>query len=276
MNNLIQLAPPRVAYVSCDAETLARDLKVLCESAYTLKEVVPLDMFPQTHHVECVALLELAARPGGLVLASASPRRRELLAEMGLEFQIVPSGVPEVPEPGEPAEALVRRLSAAKAWAVASNVEQGFVIGADSVVVLEGEIIGKPSDAAEARLMLLQLRGTRHQVATGVTVVDAASGRYLSDSMTSNITLRDLSDHEIDASIASGTPLDKAGAYAVQDADLRPAQSWEGCYSNIVGLPLCRLGEMLEDLGYRLPPGWPEKATRGCRDSCPRTGLGTQ
>ena len=276
LNNLIQLAPTRVAYVSCDAETLARDLKVLCESAYTLKEVVPLDMFPQTHHVECVALLELAARPGGVVLASASPRRRELLAEMGLKFQIVPSGVPEVPEPGEPAEAVVRRLSAAKAWAVVSNVEQGFVIGADSVVVLEGEIIGKPSDAAEARLILLRLRGTRHQVATGVTVVDAASGRYLSDSVTSNITLRDLSDREIDASIASGTPLDKAGAYAVQDADLQPAQSWEGCYSNIVGLPLCRLGEMLEDMGYRLPPGWPERAAPLCGDSCPRTGRGTQ
>ena len=275
LNNLIQLAPTRVAYVSCDAETLARDLKVLCESAYTLKEVVPLDMFPQTHHVECVALLELAARSGDLVLASASPRRRELLSEMGLKFQIVPSNVLEEPKPGEPAEEVVRRLSAAKAWAVASNVEQGFVIGADSMVVLEGEVMGKPSDAAEARLMLLQLRGTRHQVATGVTVVDAASGRYLSDSMTSNITLRDLTDREIDASIASGTPLDKAGAYAVQDADLRPAQSWDGCYSNIVGLPLCRLGEMLAELGYTLPPGWSEKAARLCGDSCPRIERGT-
>ena len=270
LENLIQLAPARVAYVSCDAETLARDLKVLCESAYTLKEVVPLDMFPQTHHVECVALLDLAARPGGLVLASASPRRRELLAEMGLEFQIVPSDVPEEPKPGEPAGEVVRRLSADKALAVSANVGQGLVIGADSMVVLEGQVIGKPSDAAEARLMLLRLRGTRHQVATGITVVDAASGRYLSDSMFSNITLRDLSDEEIDASIASGTPLDKAGAYAVQDADLRPAQSWDGCYSNIVGLPLCRLGEMLVELGYTLPPDWPEKASQVCGDSCPR------
>ena len=88
--------------------------------------------------------------------------------------------------------------------------------------------------------------------------------------MFSNITLRDLSDEEIDASIASGTPLDKAGAYAVQDADLRPAQSWDGCYSNIVGLPLCRLGEMLVELGYPLPPDWPEKASQVCGDSCPR------
>ena len=276
LNNLIQLAPARVAYVSCDAETLARDLKVLCESAYTLKEVVPLDMFPQTHHVECVALLELSAQPVDLVLASASPRRRELLTDMGMNFQIVPSGVPEEPKPGEAAEEVVRRLSAAKAWAVASNVGQGFVIGADSMVVLEGEVMGKPSDAAEARSMLRQLRGTRHQVASGLTVVDAASGRYLSDSMTSNITLRDLSDREIDASIATGTPLDKAGAYAVQDTDLRPAQSWDGCYSNIVGLPLCRLGEMLAELGYPLPPEWPEKAAPLCGDSCPRTERGTQ
>ena len=276
LNNLIQLAPARVAYVSCDAETLARDLKVLCESTYTLKEVVPLDMFPQTHHVECVALLELSGRPGDVVLASASPRRRELLTDMGMNFQIVPSGVPEEPKPGEAAEKVVRHLSAAKAWAVASNVGQGFVIGADSMVVLEGEVMGKPFDATEARLMLRQLRGTRHQVATGITVVDAASGRYLTDSMISNITVRDLSDREIDASIATGTPLDKAGAYAVQDTDLRPAQSWDGCYSNIVGLPLCRLGEMLAELGYPLPPGWSEKAAPVCGDSCPRTGRGTQ
>ena len=148
-----------MAYVSCDAETLARDLKVLCESAYTLKEVVPLDMFPQTHHVECVALLASAVRPSGLVLASASPRRRELLTEMGLDFQIVPSDVAEEPKPGEPAGEVVRRLSADKALAVAANVEQGLVIGADSMVVLEGEVIGKPFDAAEARLMLLRAQG---------------------------------------------------------------------------------------------------------------------
>jgi len=275
LNSLIQLAPTRVAYVSCDAETLARDLKVLCESAYTLKQVVPLDMFPQTHHVECVALLELAAEPGGLVLASASPRRRELLAEMGLNFQIVPSDVPEEPQPGEAAGDVVKRLSADKALAVAANLAHGLVIGADSMVVMEGEVIGKPSGPAEARLMLLRLRGTRHQVATGVTVVDAASGRSLSDSMTSNITLRYLSDGEIDASIATGTPLDKAGAYAVQDTDLRPAESWDGCYSNIVGLPLCRLGEMLAELGYTLPQDWSENAARLCGDSCPRTKRGT-
>ena len=276
LKSLIQLAPTRVAYVSCDAETLARDLKVLCESAYTLKEVVPLDMFPQTHHVECVALLELAAGPGGVVLASASPRRRELLTEMGLDFQIVPSDVPEEPQPGEAAGDVVRRLSADKALAVAANLAHGLVIGADSMVVLEGEVIGKPSGAAEARSMLLRLRGTSHQVATGVTVVDAASGRYLSDSMTSNITLRDLSDGEIDASIATGAPLDKAGAYAVQDTDLRPAESWDGCYSNIIGLPLCRLGEMLVELGYTLPQDWTENAARLCGDSCPRTKRGTE
>ena len=276
LKSLIQLAPTRVAYVSCDAETLARDLKVLCESAYTLKEVVPLDMFPQTHHVECVALLELAAGPGGVVLASASPRRRELLTEMGLDFQIVPSDVPEEPQPGEAAGDVVRRLSADKALAVAANLAHGLVIGADSMVVLEGEVIGKPSGAAEARSMLLRLRGTSHQVATGVTVVDAASGRYLSDSMTSNITLRDLSDGEIDASIATGTPLDKAGAYAVQDTDLRPAESWDGCYSNIIGLPLCRLGEMLVELGYTLPQDWTENAARLCGDSCPRAKRGTE
>ena len=238
LNHLIQLAPTRVAYVSCDAETLARDLKVLCENAYTLLEVVPLDMFPQTHHVECVARLELAAPPGGVVLASASPRRRELLGEMGLKFQIVPSGVPEVPMPGEPPEDVVRRLSADKALAVASTVGQGFVIGADSTVVLDGRIVGKPEDPDDARRMLTELSGTYHQVTTGVTVVDVASGRSITDCLTGDIAMRELSPAEIEASVATGTPMDKAGAYAIQGFASTFIPRIEGDYSNVMGLPL--------------------------------------
>ena len=176
------------------------------------------------------------------------------MAELGLEFQVMPADVLEEPLPGEEAHALVRRLSLDKASAVAAQTKRGYVIGADSMVVHDGELLGKPVDAAGARRMLIQLRGTRHQVVTGVTVIDAASGRTITDSMSSDITLRNLSGPEIDASIASGTPMDKAGAYAVQDQELSPAESWEGCYSNIVGLPLCRLVEMLDELGYTLPP----------------------
>ena len=270
LRSLVELAPPRVAYVSCDPETLARDLKLLCQGSYDLQLVVPLDMFPQTHHVECVALLA----PHGILspvvlLASASPRRRELLAELGLRFVAVPSGVVEEPHAGEPPQDLVRRLSLAKASALAGPMASGYIVAADSVVVLGGRAMGKPADAAEARRMLRELRGTQHQVMTGVTVIDAASGRCLIESMTSEIKLRNFSDAEIEESIASGTPLDKAGAYAVQDQGLHPAESWQGCYSNIVGLPLCRLVEMLEGLGFPLPPRRPLAVAEGCGPECP-------
>ena len=270
LRSLVELAPPRVAYVSCDPETLARDLKLLCQGSYDLQLLVPLDMFPQTHHVECVALL---ARDGIsspiLLLASASPPRRELLTELGLRFVAVSSGVAEEPQAGELPHELVRRLSLAKASAVAGPMSSGYIVAADSVVVRKGSAIGKPADAAEARRMLRDLRGTQHQVTTGVTLIDAASGRCLTEIMTSEITLRDFSDAEIEESVASGTPLDKAGAYAVQDQGLRPAESWQGCYSNIVGLPLCRLVEMLDELGFPLPPHLPVIVADGCGSECP-------
>ena len=272
LDSLIQLAPPRIAYVSCDAETMARDLKRLCDGPYTLRQVVPLDMFPQTHHVECVALLELDKASAPLILASASPRRRELLSGLGLNFQVIPADVVEETYPGELPKDTVTRLSLSKALAVAPRFNNGYIIAADSMVVLKDRALGKPKDAAEARWMLRLLRGTRHQVTTGVTVLDAASGRRLTDSMTSDITLRDFTDEEIEASIDSGTPLDKAGAYAVQDVALHPAQRWDGCYSNIVGLPLCRVREMLEELGHDIS-AWRTLPSPGeCGPTCPING----
>ena len=271
LEKLVKIAPPRVAYVSCDAETLARDLKILCEGGYVLDRVVPIDMFPQTHHVECVALLHWqgAAPSPPLVLASASPRRRELMTGMELPFDILPADVPEDPLPGESSQDMVERLSRDKALKVTASMQQGFIIGADSTVVHLGESLGKPQDDDEARAMLRRLRGTTHHVCTGLTVVDAATGRTLTGSMTSQITLRDFSDDEIKASIATGTPRDKAGAYAVQDTDLRPASGWEGCYHNIVGLPTCRLLQMLEELGWTPPESWRLPDTAACGPGCP-------
>ena len=275
LTSLLSLAPPRVAYVSCDAETLARDLKALCGGGYVLDRVVPIDMFPQTHHVECVALLHWAGGPGAgqLILASASPRRRELMGEMSLEFDITPADVPEDPLPGELPRLMVERLSRDKALKVAASLQSGFVIGADSTVVHLDESLGKPADDDEARAMLRRLRGTTHHVCTGLTVVDAATGRELTGSMTSQITLRDFSDDEIEASIAAGTPRDKAGAYAVQDTQLRPASGWEGCYHNIVGLPTCRLLQMLDELGWAPPAGWRLPEAAACGPSCPNQSI---
>ena len=274
LESLIEMAPSRVAYVSCDAETLGRDLKILCQGGYRLDEVAPLDMFPQTHHVECVALLSRGESssqpaPASLTLASASPRRRELMNLLGLEFTITPADLDEDSLPGESPVQMVERLSRQKALAVAAGMESGLVIGADSTVVFEVQAVGKPVDDDDARRMLRMLSGTTHHVSTGITVVDAASGQILSDAMTSQISLRYLTDQEIDASIASGVPRDKAGAYAVQDTDLRPAADWEGCYNNIVGLPICRLLEMLQELGYQLPDGWTVPDAVACGDDCP-------
>lgn len=122
--------------------------------------------------------------------------------------------------------------------------------------------------------MLQELRGTRHQVITGITVIHASTGETLTESMASDVTLRDFSDEEIEASIATGTPRDKAGAYAVQDQELRPASKWEGCYTNIVGLPLCRLMEMLHRLGWKPAPGEVIEPHEGCGPECPALGAG--
>ena len=272
LQSLIQLAPPRVAYVSCDPETMGRDLRILCDGLYNVKQVVPLDMFPQTHHVECVALLELAPASDPLILASASPRRRELLSRLGLNFKIMPADVVEETHPEESPDETVARLSLSKALAVAPRINSGYIIAADSMVALDGKAFGKPKDGEEARQMLRQLRGTHHQVATGVTVLDAVSGRRLTDVVTSDITLRNLTDEEIEASTLSDTPLDKAGAYAVQDELLRPAESWVGCYSNIVGLPMCRLGQMLEELGCDISAWRTSPALGDCGPTCPING----
>ena len=275
LESLVELGPSRIAYVSCDPGSLARDLKLLCETAYSVESVTPLDMFPQTHHIECVAFLRRRRQERKIVLASASPRRRELLSGMGLEFQVSPANVPEEPLPGESPGALVRRLSRIKAEAVAQGVREGFVIGADSMVVHEGEALGKPVDESDARRMLRQLRGTRHQVFTGITVIDAESGRQLTDRMASDIALRDFPDREMEESIASGAPMDKAGAYAVQDQEFRPAESWEGCYTNIVGLPLCRLVEMLRELGWEMTGPKSGDVPPECGPDCPFLGART-
>lgn len=278
LTSLVELATPRVAYVSCDAETLARDLKVLCAGGYALDRVVPIDMFPQTHHVECVALLRWTgpAATDSLVLASVSPRRRELLEATGLEFSVLPADVPEDPLPGETPREMVERLSRDKALKVASEMESGFVVGGDSTVVHLGESLGKPVDDDEARAMLHRLRGTTHHVSTGLTVVNASTGGVRTVSMTSEITLRDFSDAEIEASIATGTPRDKAGAYAVQDTELRPASGWDGCYHNIIGLPTCLLLQLLGELGYRWPEGWQLPEAGRCGPGCPTLPVGEQ
>lgn len=174
-----------------------------------------------------------------LILASASPRRRTLLAHLGLPFDVVPPGVEEdAPHSGGHAERVARQLAVAKAQRVASAHPEAVVLAADTVVVHRGKLLGKPSDAAEADAMLRRLRGDGHRVISAVAVVAPGRRRRLIAHTPTHVRMRRYSDAEIATSIARGDPFDKAGAYAIQDERLHPVERYDGCYCNVVGLPL--------------------------------------
>ena len=203
-----------------------------------------------------------------LVLASTSPRRRELLGCLGIEFQVKPANVLEIMNDQEDPRDMVVRLALSKARKVARSLSGGTVIGGDSAVVTDGQVLGKPEDATEATWMLKCLRGKEHQVMTGVAVVSAAGGRELTSSQTSAVTMRVYTDAEIEAYVSSGEPMDKAGAYAVQDKAFRPAVQVEGCYANVMGLPLCLLVDLLKEAGYEFRPGHKFQVPGEC-SQCP-------
>jgi len=177
-----------------------------------------------------------------IILASGSPRRRALLEALGVPFTVQNADVDESLLPGERPEPYARRLALAKAHAVAAEVDGGLVLGADTIVVDGDEVLGKPLDAAEAIRLLRRLRGRRHVVITAIALVDAATGAARVGAEHSGVWLRDITDAEIDAYVATGDPLDKAGAYAVQHAGFRPVARIEGSETNVIGLPLLRLG----------------------------------
>ena len=189
----------------------------------------------------------------GLVLASTSPRRRELLSMIGAKFELESPRVDESAFASITApDQLVMRLAEAKAQEVAGRRPDDVVIGADTVVVLDGEILGKPKDREEARLMLRRLSGRTHQVWTGIAVVHRASGRAEVAAERTDVTFRELSQDEIERYVRLGEGLDKAGGYAVQGVGALFVERLVGCYFNVVGLPLSRLHSMLAKLGVRL------------------------
>ncbi|MCR4439372.1 MAG: Maf family protein [bacterium] len=185
--------------------------------------------------------LELPSlRDRRLVLASASARRAQLLRLLGLEFDVIPSSIVEENGGVEDPVRHVRELALAKAREVAAQVDCGLVIGADTVVVLAGRLLGKPADADEARAMLALLSGKTHEVYTGFALVERPSGRELVEHELTRVHFRDLSNEEIEAYVATGSPLDKAGAYGIQDLSAIFVDRIEGCFYNVVGFPLAK------------------------------------
>jgi septum formation protein len=188
-----------------------------------------------------------------LILASASPRRRELLAQAGLKFTVSPANLNEDRLPDEAAAAYVQRLAEEKALAVwnAHKAEDTpddplIILGADTCVVSDGHILGKPADAADVRRMLQLLSGRTHAVLTGLAAISAQ--KTVRDVEITHVTFNRLNDRDIAQYIASGEPLDKAGAYAIQGRAARWIPRIEGCYFNVVGLPIARTVALLEEV----------------------------
>jgi len=206
-----------------------------------------------------------------IVLASASPRRRELLGLLGLDFVIEDSGVPEETDPAEsPAESAVR-LARQKAETVASRFADALVLGADTVVVAGREILGKPVDPEDARRMLQLLRNRWHFVITGVALIDSGNGRQEARFVETGVQMADYSDADIEKYIRTGEPFDKAGSYAVQGLGGRLVARVEGCYTNVVGLPVCEVAEMLHEFGVKVAAA-PAPCTDSAGAPCPRLG----
>lgn len=179
-----------------------------------------------------------------LVLASASPRRRELLEQIGLEFEILVAEIDEQRLPNEKPAELVERLASEKALAVLKP--NTLVIAADTVVAIDDEVLGKPKNASDAKTMLKKLQGRKHYVYSGFCVLDGE--KTFSEVVATEVVFRKVSDEEIDAYVASGEPMDKAGAYGIQGGAAKFISEIHGDYYNVVGLPICRLSTVLTEV----------------------------
>ena len=202
-----------------------------------------------------------------MILASNSPRRREILVLAGLDFTSLPADVDERLLSGEDPQDYVLRLAGEKARAVRQRlpsdaIQEVLILAADTTVAVDGGVLGKPDDAAQAEQMLRLLRGRSHLVHTALALLRVEDGAWLADLCTTEVHMRDYSDAEMHSYIASGDPLDKAGAYAIQHVGFNPVDWLGGCHANVMGLPLCHLRRMLETLGAPMASG-PELACQG-------------
>ena len=210
-----------------------------------------------------------------LLLASNSPSRKEILALTGLPFAILPVNVDETPQPNEEPETCVRRLAESKARAAATRAEtMGFpndqiILASDTIVVLDGEMLGKPLDDHDAQRMLELLQGKTHQVMTAICLRRVQADESLIDVCISPVPMRKYSHAEIAEYVATGDPLDKAGAYAIQHSGFHPVDGFAHCFASVMGLPLCHLVKMLNQFGITIDDEIPIACQHSLKYECP-------
>ncbi len=205
-----------------------------------------------------------------IILASTSPRRKELIQLAGWSFEIKPANIDENPLPGEAPGRYVLRLAETKARVVGNLAAPGQVVLAADTTVADGpDLLGKPVDAAEAIQMLARLRGKVHQVYTAVAAFDPSSGRLLTDLCTSQVPMRPYKEDEVLAYVATGDPLDKAGAYAIQHPGFHPVEHFGGCFASVMGLPLCHVTRTLQKFGLTPARDVPQACQAHLDYQCP-------
>jgi len=209
-----------------------------------------------------------------LLLTSQSPRRREMLTWLGLPAGLTHADVDETPRDGERPSTTATRLAVAKVHAAESADDGVWILGADTVVDLGGVSLGKPADPAEARAMLRQLRERAHAVHTGVALYHPRTRRLCTRRVTSTVQMRAYTDAEIEAYVHSRDPMDKAGAYAIQNGVFRPVAHVDRCYANVVGFPLCAIAALLEAWGLALSVNIPALCLAHFDYRCPRPDVG--
>ena len=225
------------------------------------------------YHSVCVghAKIFYVSAPGqeNLLLASQSPRRHELLRLIGLPFAVKPVEIDESGRTGEPPLAYAQRLAREKALVALAQNPGAIVIAADTVVVDGGEALGKPADAEAAAHMLRRLQRAPHSVLSALVVAGGNGGVLVPEHCSTDVVLRSFTEPELQLYIASGDPMDKAGAYAIQNAEFRPAANLGGCLANVIGLPLCHLTRALRSAGVAVTVDVPRACQAHLQYSCP-------
>lgn len=206
--------------------------------------------------------------PLSVILASNSPRRRKLLALTGWTFISSPADIDETPLADEKPDVYVRRLAREKALACQTN-QPGLILSADTIVVDNARLLGKPADREDAARMLVQLRGHSHRVMTSVAIFDRNTNTLGQEICVTSVPMRHYTDDEITAYISTGDPLDKAGAYAIQHSGFHPVENFQGCFSSVMGLPLCHVKRLAGRFGLPISADLVSRCEKANRYSCP-------